>query len=156
YSLTVTTTNANTIQMTSSGDGEFDTEGSGKTSSILFDTKYFPGATDNSSLSFTIFAQTTNNGYCNPATISQNIDIIALPTASITADPIDGCDPLSVNLQAITDADPGADIVWDLGNGTTRTGKDNMRDIDEVFTGHGSYTVNMTVTNTPAKGSCIQ
>src|SRR5690606_15815868 len=70
--------------------------------------------------------------------------------------PIDGCDPLSVNLQAITDADPGADIVWDLGNGTTRTGKDNMRDIDEVFTGHGSYTVKMTVTNTPAKGSCIQ
>jgi len=156
YEVEIKVQNASSILVESLGDGSFGSANSGQNTATTFKSSYFPGTVDNDALGFNLVAQTTNNRFCAPANISKHIEIFRLPSAFIEADPIKGCDPLTVNLQAISDANPGATFDWDLGNGTLKTGSDAAKTLEEVFTGANSYTVNLRVTSREEDGGCIK
>lgn len=156
YHIEVKLTNASTVLLSRNGDGEFDSKGSGNATSTFTSTDYFPGNGDNTQLEFTLLAQTTNNRYCNAAQSSELISIFPLPGAVIEADPMAGCDPLPVHFNAISDAAPGAEFEWDFGNGTTLKGSDDLRSVDEVFHGPGTYTVRLKVKSNADNGACEQ
>lgn len=156
YQVEVKLQNATSALITTLGDGEFDAKGSGLNSSIKLNTEYFPGSSDNTVLGFTLIVETTNNGFCAAASTNKQIEIFALPSASIEADPIKGCDPLEVNLKAITNAGPGAIFTWNLDQGLTRSGGDPMKNLKETFTGPGIRTIQLQIQAPESEGKCIQ
>jgi len=156
YGVEIKTTNASSILVETLGDGSFGSANSGQNSSTTLKSSYFPGVIDNDALGFNLVAQTTNNRFCAPASMSKHVEIFPLPSASIEADPIKGCDPLTVNLKAISDANIGAKYEWDLGNGTVKSGSDEVKTFEEVFVGANIYTVNLKVTSREEEGGCVQ
>lgn len=156
YALEIKLSNAGSALIQSSGDGDFEAPGSGLKSTTLLLSNYYPGTIDRYNLNFTLTAQTTNNRYCAAASTSQRVEIFPLPTASIEATPVKGCDPLPVHLKAISDASPGATYIWDFGNGKTLSGNDEVKELDEVFEGPGIYQVNLRVISREEEGSCEQ
>lgn len=154
YQVELKLTNATSSILNRTGDGEFESQGSGMSSSTLQKTTYYPGTLDNQNLKFTIEAVTTNNGYCPEDKVTKDIEIFPLPTASITPDKIKGCETLTVTFDAITDAAPGADITWDFGDGDIRTGKDNLKQLTKDYTKYGTYTVSLNVKSIASEGAC--
>ncbi len=156
YALEIQLNNAGSVLIQSSGDGDFEAPGSGLKSTTLLKTNYYPGPIDRDNLNFTLTAQTTNGRFCAAARVTRLVEIFPLPTAGIEATPVRGCDPLPVNLKAVSNATPGARYIWDFGNGKTRSGSDEVKELDEVFEGAGIYNVTLRVISREEEGSCEQ
>lgn len=137
FTLNSTVVNAGGIQWTSNGDGSFSSNSSPNTT-------YTPGPNDNANKGFSISGVTTQNGYCPAETENLNITIYPIPTAVIASDKINGCEPLDINFQGITDADPATSTFeWTFGDGNTST----QQNPQYVFNNDGSYVVNFRVTS---------
>lgn len=154
FELSVTLTNAPGILWGRQGDGEFDAQGSGKSTSSLTQTFYYPGGGDISAQQFRIFAETTNPRYCQPARVNETIGIYPIPTATISADKYEGCNPLEVNFEALTNTGQGLEITWDFGDGTIISGSDNQRMPVHTFTKPGQWVVNLKIVSDPSVGAC--
>ncbi len=148
-------THASGSLLSSSGDGLFGDAVSGTATSDLQLVSYYPGSTDRSQLSFNLNAVTTNANFCPPAQVSKSIEIIALPQISLPAGPFEGCETFVLELDAQSDADPGAEYVWDFGDGDVRIGAANLLSVRKEYKAFGNYTINLKVTNTAAFGSCV-
>ncbi len=153
YDIEVSLTDAAGVLISTDGDGEFGSAGSGQYTSTASKTTYHPGTLDNQNLSFTISAQTTNNDLCPPATESKYIEIFALPVITLTGDPLEGCDPLETTLEVQSDALPGANYRWTYSTGKVEEGID-LKTVNTTFNGPGTYTVQVIAINTPDMGSC--
>ncbi|MBI1221985.1 MAG: T9SS type B sorting domain-containing protein [Bacteroidetes bacterium] len=156
YEVEVHLTHAQSAEIKTTGDGEFDAKGSGLNSSTRLKTSYFPGTADNAVLGFSLYVTTTNNAFCSAASDNKQVAIFGLPSAEIEANPLKGCDPLEVNLKAITDAGNGVQYSWDLDRGNQRTGGDEVKDITETFTGAGIISIHLQVQTPASEGACIQ
>ncbi len=154
FELRVSLVNAPGILWSRQGDGEFDAIGSGNANSSLTNTFYYPGGGDIAAQQFRIYAETTNPRFCQPARVDETIGIFPIPTASITADRYEGCDPLEVNFEAVTNTGQGLEITWDFGDGTVITGSDNQRMPIHTFTEPGQWTVNLRIVSDPSVGAC--
>ncbi|TNE80045.1 MAG: T9SS type B sorting domain-containing protein [Bacteroidetes bacterium] len=148
-------THASGSLLSSSGDGLFGDAQSGTSTSDQQTISYYPGSQDRTQLGFSLSAVTTNNNFCPPAQATKTINIIALPQISLPAGPYEGCETLVLELDAQSNADPGAEYIWDFGDGDIRTGSDNLLSIRKEYPKYGQYTINLKVTNTPAFGSCV-
>ncbi|NME71894.1 PKD domain-containing protein [Flammeovirga aprica] len=74
------------------------------------------------------------------------------PVAMISADPVSGTEPLTVNFNASASSDADGSIAsyaWDFGNGTTETGIE----VSHTFTTAGSYNVVLLVTDNEGASS---
>ncbi len=88
----------------------------------------------------TLNVQNTANG-CSDV-VTQDIEILSLPTPSLTASPIIGCSPLNVTF---TNTSIGGTLYnWDFGNGNTFSGETPP---DEQYTSSGIYSVDLTMTD---------
>lgn len=154
FKLDVNLVNASGIEWGRTGDGEFDAIGSGLGSSTLTSTFYYPGSGDIAAEKFRIYAETTNPGYCQPARVDETIGIFPIPTATISADDLEGCNPHTVNFEAVTNTGQGLEIIWDFGDGNTLTGNDNVRLQDHTYTKPGQWVVNLKITSDPSVGAC--
>lgn len=156
FPLNVTLTSATGILWSTAGDGEFDSQGSGQSTSTLTNTNYYPGVVDIQGQKFRIFGETTNPRFCQPARIDETIGIYPIPTAVIDGDPLEGCDTLTTNFEAITDAAQGVFLSWNYGDlSPLDTGRDNLRNVSHDFIGPGQYTVNLRVRSADQYGACV-
>jgi len=73
--------------------------------------------------------------------ITQDIDILALPSPSFTVAPIIGCAPLDVTF---TNTSGAGNFDWDFGNGNTFTGQNPPV---QQYSSNGSYDVTLTMTD---------
>ena len=80
----------------------------------------------------------TIDGQC-PATDTRDIEVIATPVPTYTANPPSGCSPLVVDFENTTAN--STSVVWDFGNGNS-----SMSDVTSTTYNPGSYNVSMTVT----------
>lgn len=134
------------------GDGVFESAGSGRTTSNLLNTEYFPGTTDINNEGFVILGETSNPRYCQPARLAQSVKIFPIPTIEIV-EPLDKCDTNSQIYEAITDAAPGYQLDWSFSDGFDTT------EFSDPFLFHslkgpGTYTVDLTIHSDSAFGYC--
>lgn len=144
--------NAGGVTWSSSGDGSF--TGNSSTSTDSF-TRYTPGPIDIVQKDFVLNVSTNSNSACPEASRSQQVTIYATPDAVINAGPLQGCHPLDVTLEAVTNASPGAYIHWDLGDGTVLNGRDELKSYLHSFQS-GNFTVSMHLYSDSAFGYCRQ
>ncbi|TNE79502.1 MAG: PKD domain-containing protein [Bacteroidetes bacterium] len=154
FKLDVNLTNAPGILWGRQGDGEFDAVGSGSGTSSLTNTFYYPGNGDIAAQQFRIFAETTNPRYCQPARVDETIGIYPIPTASISADDLEGCNPHTVNLEAVTNTGQGVYIEWDFGDGNTVSGRDNQRNAAHTYTTPGQFNITLYLRSDTSVGAC--
>ncbi|HCS20216.1 MAG TPA: hypothetical protein DIW47_06580 [Bacteroidetes bacterium] len=153
FVLDVAIQNAPGFMWTRLGDGVFETAGSGKTVSYLLKTEYFPGTNDNNNEGFIILGETTNPRFCQPARLTQSVEIFPIPSIEIT-EPEDGCDTLTRTLVAITDAEPGYWLEWSFGDGTDTFGQ-NIPSVSHTWmNGPGTKTINLIIHSDSAFGWC--
>ncbi len=152
FKLDVTLQNAIGFRWTTLGDGEFDAQGSGSSTSTNVNTEYFPGPVDINTEGFTILGETTNPRFCQPARVNQNVKIFPIPVVSI-AEPLDDCAPLEIDFEATTDAAPGYRMEWSFGDGATRAGVD-LWNPTHTYSDPNTYTINVTVQSDTAFGLC--
>jgi len=152
FKLDIAIQNAPGFMWSRLGDGSFEIENGGRTTSTLLNTEYFPGLTDIDNEGFVILGETTNPRYCQPARLVQNVKIFPIPTLSIV-EPLDGCDTLSQTFEAVTDAAPGYRLDWSFSDGFDTT---EMSDpyLFHSLMGPGTYTVNLMIHSDSAFGYC--
>jgi gliding motility-associated-like protein len=121
------------LQWTSAGNGVFSNPNATTTT-------YTPGSSDKQCIDFKV--ETFANGACNPVAANINICVYPIPTATFTADPLFGCEPLPVNFEAITDLKTGALYEWNFGDG----GSSENRLPTYIFNSNGSFSVTVKVT----------
>jgi gliding motility-associated-like protein len=151
FNVEARTQNIRGLQWTRTGDGTF--TGGNATTTDSFSV-YTPGSQDISNGSFSLRVRTTNSPVCPEDEENFTVGIYPIPTAEIVADPMEGCDPLDVNFQAVTDAGQGVFLSWNYGDGNTENGRDELRTTDHTFNGPGAYTVNLTVHSDSSFGYC--
>lgn len=153
FRLEVDIENAPGFVWTRIGDGMFETAGSGKTSSNLLFTDYFPGTSDNASEGFIILGETTNPRYCQPARLAQQVKIFPIPSIEIL-EPRDGCDTLTRTFEATTDAAPGYWLDWSFGDGEDTSGQNIPSVTHTYLDGPGRKVINLIIHSDSAFGYC--
>ncbi len=86
-----------------------------------------------------ILIATNLQGCSDTLILSQYIKVSSMPVVSFTADPLFGCNPLTVNFT--NNSTGGSNYFWDFGDSTTSTGINPSH----TYTA-GSYNVTLTVT----------
>ncbi|MDX5319528.1 MAG: PKD domain-containing protein [Bacteroidota bacterium] len=152
FELNVNIQNAPGFVWSTLGDGEFESKGSGRKTSNLLNTEYFPGSTDIANEGFFILGETTNPVYCQPARIAQPVQIYPIPSISI-ADPKDSCDVNFAYLRATTDAAPGYFLEWNFGDGSDTSGTD-IPLVRHAFRDPGTYIINLKIRSAKEFGEC--
>jgi PKD repeat protein len=87
---------------------------------------------------------TVNTENCS-STITEVISANPLPTVSATADHVEGCSPLVVNLNATGTLNP--DFTWDFGNGSTGNGAELTQTFETFIGDDPSNTISVTATS---------
>ena len=87
---------------------------------------------------------TVNTPECS-SSFSEIISAHAIPTVSATADILEGCSPLSVNLDAQGTLNPT--FTWDLGNGNTGTGEQLTETFQTAIGNDPAIDISVTATS---------
>jgi len=74
--------------------------------------------------------------------ITDTVTVYQMPTASFSATPIAGCDPLEVQFANSSTADTPMSYLWQFSNGATSTDQNP----NYIFTPPGVYSVTLTIT----------
>ncbi len=136
-------TNATGIMWTASATGGFNSVGAVK-------TIYTQGAGDADCVDITL--STNGSGACPAATQTLNVCFYPIPSAEIVANPEDGCQPLFVNFNAITDLPNNAKYEWDFGDPQSADNIAILLSPTHIYNTNGSFSVNLKVTS---ENNCV-
>ncbi len=130
--------NANGITWTGSATGAFNPVNATQTT-------YTQGAGDGDCVDITL--TTNGSGACPDASQTINICFYPIPSATIVANPEDGCQPLFVGFSAVTDLPDNAKYEWDFGDPQSPNNTSTLLAPNHTFNGNGTFGVNLKVTS---------
>lgn len=131
-------TNAQGITWSATGSGTFNL-------TTAKQTVYTQGAGDGDCVDLTLTS--TGNGACAAATQTINICFYPIPSASIIATPEEGCEPLYVSFNAITDLPNNAKYEWDFGDVQSADNTSTLLTPNHLYNSNGTFAVNLKVTS---------
>ncbi len=131
-------TNAGGIVWGSNGNGSFNNANS--TQAI-----YTPGSADDGCIDISL--ATTSSGACVPATETLNVCFYPIPTVDFVLDPLTGCQPLLVNVEAVTDLPTNAKYDWDFGDPANANNSSSLLNAQHIYNDNGTFSINLKVTS---------
>lgn len=79
-----------------------------------------------------------------PVTVSNTVTVFDLPQITISADPMSGCEPLTVSFSDITQPAP-ASWTWDFGDPDSDNNSASGADVTHIYQNEGIYDVSLAV-----------
>lgn len=140
FQLSAQQTVATGVQWSTTGDGNFD-------NTTALAPVYTAGNNDNAAGTVDVIVTTTGNDVCPAASKTIKIGIFPFPSADIVADTLQGCEPLTVQFNAITDLPDNAKYEWDFGDPQGGNNASSQPDDSHAYLGNGTYPVKLKVTS---------
>lgn len=131
-------TNASSITWSASGSGTYSASNSKQ-------TVYQQGTSDGDCVD--LILTTNGSGVCPDASQTLNVCFYPIPTAEIIASPEDGCQPLFVSFNAITDLPNNATYEWNFGDAQSGDNTSTLLGPTHIYNENGTYGVNLKVTS---------
>lgn len=131
-------TNAAGITWTASATGSF-------SQASTLKTIYTQGAGDGDCVDITL--TTNGSGACPAAAQTLNVCFYPIPSADIVANPEDGCQPLFVNFNSVTDLPNNAKYEWRFGDPQSADNNSTLLSPTHIYNTNGTFGVNLKVTS---------
>ncbi|MDX5320436.1 MAG: PKD domain-containing protein, partial [Bacteroidota bacterium] len=139
------------IRWETNGDGVFD---GGNSFSTQARTNYQAGLSDIQNGNVLIRVRTLQGSVCPEVEVAKNVRVYPLPLPEIRVMPDEGCQPLTVQIDAIGLVPVSSLYTWNFGEGNDVSGVDLMSGINHDYLQSGNYQITLRVRTPLSEGAC--